>query len=146
MGLAPRDDPETRSSPGRADEIRVREPSSLPGPERLRALVVGFERALGRPWRAGLTAARELFNRLLSPDLVAPAESFADQAVQPTRCPAVEDLPPRAFPIVYPTRSLRLVDNDADLTGSVEDGVFILSHPDGDDAWIKSDTWTELRR
>lgn len=145
MGLSPRDDPKTRTSHGRADEIRVREPSSLSRRQRLRALAVGFQRGLVRLGRKGLSAVRNGVNRLLSPGRATPSESLADHTVDTFQCPEVGDLPPRAFPIVSPTRSFQLVEDDVDLTGSVEDDVLTVTHPDGDEAWIETDTWTRIR-
>jgi hypothetical protein len=74
------------------------------------------------------------------------AVALADSAVSPPDCPAVEELPPRAFPLSYPTRSYRTVDNDVDLEADADAETLTISHPDRPSAYIESDTWIEVER
>jgi hypothetical protein len=66
--------------------------------------------------------------------------------VSPPDCPAVDGLPPRAFPLTYPTRSYRVIENDADLVADDDGETMTISHPDFPTAYIESDTWTEVER
>jgi hypothetical protein len=72
--------------------------------------------------------------------------ALADGAVPPPDCPEVEGLPSRAFPLSYPTRSYRVIDNDTDLVAETDGETLCLRHPDAPEARIESDTWTEIER
>lgn len=73
-------------------------------------------------------------------------DSFADGAAEPPSCPPVDSFPDRAFPVTYPTRAYRFVDNDADLVAEQREHTLTISHPDVAETWIQSDTWVQIRR
>lgn len=142
MSFTPTDEPEVQDSDERLAQPD-RSEYSLSGRVRLRSLVVGLQRDVAHHQRALRTG----LDRLLSPGLVTTErQSFADDIVQPPRCPPVESLPPRAFPLTYPTRAYRIVENDSDLVAEVDERTLRMYHPDGSDAWLRSDTWTQLER
>jgi len=74
------------------------------------------------------------------------AVALADSAVSPPDCSAIEEFPPRAFPLSYPTRSYRTVDNGVDLDADSGAETLTISHPDRPSAYIESDTWIEVER
>jgi hypothetical protein len=146
MSLTPTDGPEVRDSDGRV-ERSVRSKPQLTGRARIRAWAVGVQRDVAQGKRSIRATVRSGLDRLLSPGLAAAdQESLADDTVIPSRCPSISSLPARAFPLTYPTRAYRLVENDADLVADVGDGTFRLYHPDGSETWLRSDTWTQLEQ
>lgn len=98
--------------------------------------------------RAATACGRALGWLTQSDDRDRPAETvaFADSAVSPPNCPPVDGLPPRAFPLAYPTRSYNVIENEADLVAEEGDETLTVAHPDVPTAYIESDTWTEVER
>ena len=141
MSLTPTDGPEVRDSDGQETPARATRPA-LSGRAQAEAVAVSLQRRVARGWRSVRTAVRTGFDRLLSPGLAAAEQdSLADDAVEPPRCPPIEAFPARAFPLTYPARRYRFVDNDADLVAEQDEETMRMYHPDGSDAWIRSDTW-----
>ncbi|QCC52290.1 hypothetical protein [Halapricum salinum] len=145
MSLTPTDGPEVRGSEGQEVPERATRPP-LSGRARADAVAVSLQRSVSRGWRSVWATVRTGFDRLLSPGLAASDQnSLADDAVEPPRCPRIDTLPARAFPLTYPARSYRLVDNDADLVAEVDDDTLRMYHPEGSDAWIRSDIWIDVQ-
>lgn len=146
MSLTPTDESEVQDSDGlfgQADHSEY----SLTGRARLRSIVAAVQRDVAGRQRSLRRAVRTGLDRLLSPGLAATEQhSLADDAVQPPRCPPIESLPARAFPLTYPTRAYRLVENDPDLTTEKHADTVTISHPESSEAWVESDTWTDLQR
>ena len=142
MSLESPGDAETRETDSRT--IDGAGPSSMSGRHRLRALAVELQRTATRYRRAVTTAVRRGLNRLLSPDLASSDDTLADGTVDPPHCPEIDDLPARAFPVVYPTRSFYGVDNGVDLETTRASETLRIAHPAGAETYIESDTWTRV--
>jgi hypothetical protein len=144
MSLTPTDGPAVQDSDGQFEQS-VRPKPQLTGRARIRSLAVAAQRDAAQRKRSFRTAVRSGLDRLLSPGLAAAdQESLADDTVTPPRCPSISSLPARTFPLTYPTRAYWIVENDADLVADVNDGTLCLYFPDGSDAWLRSDIWTQL--
>lgn len=145
MSLTPTDDPETRRSTGR--NRAPEDPATLSSRERVRFGLVDLQRRLQAGKRSVVDSVRAGLNRLFSPGLVQPeTEPLDDRAPDPPSCPSIDRLPPRAFPSSYPTRAYHFVENDVDLVAEAREDALTISHPDVDESWLQSDTWTRVRR
>lgn len=74
------------------------------------------------------------------------APTFADSSMPPPDCPTVGKLPPREFPLSYPTRSYQSIDNDVDLLVHCDEETLTLVHPEDPQTRIESDTWVPIER
>jgi len=144
MSLTPTDGPADRDSDGQTTSAREQSPK-LSGRARVDAVTVSLQRSAARSWRSVRATAKTAVDRLLSPGLASTErEPLSDAAIDPPRCPPIESFPARAFPLTYPTRAYRLVDNDADLVAELDAETLRMFHPEGSDAWIRADTWVDV--
>jgi len=144
MSLTPTDGPAVRDSDGQTNSAREQSPP-LSGRARVDAVTVSLQRSTAHRWRSIRTTVRTAVDYLLSPGLAsADHVPLSDDVVEPPRCPSIESLPARAFPLTYPTRAYRLVDNDADLVAELDAETLRMFHPEGSDAWIRADTWVDV--
>lgn len=145
MSHTPTDDPDPRREPPSTSESAPgTDASALDSPAR--AVRPRIERALGRAGRSIRRAFGRVGRWFRSDAGAEDGTSLADSAVPPPECPPVAGLTPRSFPLTYPTRSYRTVDNGIDLDSHCDEETFTLVDPDEPQAHIESDTWVPVER
>lgn len=144
MSLTPTDDTDSRSVPQSV-------PESEEGSSSVRSRVALTCYRVQRAGQRAVAGCRRLLGAVAGAvtgrrDRETEGTALADSAVPPPDCPEVDGFPSRAFPLSYPTRSYRVIDNDADLIAEGDGETIRLEHPDAPEAHIESDTWTEIER